>query len=565
MYPTNKQQVETQVDKPEPKASKSRLSKRASVKCSQVDNLLDGPQGPELVPKFSNQTSYQQNKKVSKKMESCPRNRRRSRQDRNSSKSKNNQQQFKDLGPGTTIIVIQKNDEEEDGEYSSKQIENFESLDEEIQKIKHKNYSTNIKQHYRSENRAAKKSNMATQPCQNEQKGKPPLKTTSVDPHKGSGIPKIGERKTPTKAKGFSKTTRLRHKNMSQKSSRTGSIDSESQGKKMKKESSRAALKHKYKKENPAECEPKNIDDLIQGKRDAMGIKPLESALSNYKTVLNENNKLQKLVEEQKTRIKKMREERAQQFKEITKIKEDNKKLETMVKAETPAKARQIRSSYRVNTRDNSNTSIGQKAGTKSPSYRNGKDYTKSAGVPRKEPEKYELHKSDTVKRINTKRNKQQPKIGGKEHSEIISTELLRQSTKELMQHSFSNFKEIEKIYKMEKYDDNFETSFSNKELQRKKSTKAHSFLQKTPTKTTSKSSTNKMSLKMGKSNEAYQFSPNAKLNEVKEESDSKSKNKKNLRSNLDKIKFHPPSPEKNSDSESLEDRVAEHTTNLLK
>ena len=42
------------------------------------------------------------------------------------------------------------------------------------------------------------------------------------------------------------------------------------------------------------------FEDLIQQKKEALGIKPLDSTLSNYRAVQKENEKLQKLVEEQK-------------------------------------------------------------------------------------------------------------------------------------------------------------------------------------------------------------------------------------------------------------------------
>lgn len=56
-----------------------------------------------------------------------------------------------------------------------------------------------------------------------------------------------------------------------------------------------------------------------------MGIKPLESTLSNYREVISQNAKLQKLVEEQKKKIKLMRQERVEQVKELNKHIENEK------------------------------------------------------------------------------------------------------------------------------------------------------------------------------------------------------------------------------------------------
>lgn len=64
------------------------------------------------------------------------------------------------------------------------------------------------------------------------------------------------------------------------------------------------------------------------------------------------------------------------------------------------------------------------------------------------------LERSDTVKKLEPKTTTRvQPKIGGKNHSEVISTELLKKSTQDLMEASFNNVG-LEMIHSMERYDD---------------------------------------------------------------------------------------------------------------
>lgn len=447
----SKEQVSSiEADKPKP----NKVSKEVDA-----DAFFKSTAGPELVPSFSNQTApIIGKKKAIMKPGSCPRNvRRRSRQVRNQSKPKNKQNMLNNLGPGTTIIVIQRN-EESDGSYSTKQIEDFNGLEEEIAKIKsgQKSHSA-LHPQYKSENRPRKKPALNNQSFvyNTTQKGKPPLKSPSnQDNRKGSNIPRIGEKRTPVKNKFGTQANRASMKTLSQKSSRVNSIDSEPQNniKGVKKEIEIGPRSFKYKKQ-VQQPENKGIEDLIQQKKEALGIKPLESTLSNYKTVLNENHKLQKLVEEQKLKIKKMRQERVEQFKIIEQCKENEKKLKLMLKHETPARSRGNRSGFRNNSRDNSNISAGKKI-TKSPNYRIGAEYLKPSENPVEEPDQYQLTKSDTVKRLEPKSGqpRQQPKIGGKDHSEVITTELLKKSTQELMQNSFSNYKEIQKISRMEQY-----------------------------------------------------------------------------------------------------------------
>lgn len=229
MFPIHAKQKEGQGETSDGSDSKYQLSKQISAKNGKVESLLSDKQGPELVPQFSNETAYfGHKKKIMKKTESCPRNRRRSRQDRNQSKPKK-QNTLNDFGPGTTIIVIQRN-EEQDGSYSTKQLQDFDGLEEEIMKLKRNNFSAGGKQQmYRSEHRSRKKPSIYNPSTPNpiEHKGKPPLNSMSQDPFHGSHIPKIGDRKSPIKRKVFGKTVKVSSKNVSQKSSRLNSVDSE--------------------------------------------------------------------------------------------------------------------------------------------------------------------------------------------------------------------------------------------------------------------------------------------------------------------------------------------------
>lgn len=125
------------------------------------------------------------------------------------------------------------------------------------------------------------------------------------------------------------------------------------------------------------------------------------------------------------------------------------------------------------------------------------------------------------------------------------------------MQQSFSNLKEIEKICKLEKHDENFESSFNSSTLDRRKPTKAESYSHKTPVKTTSKGT--KLTLKMGKTNECYQFSPSSsKIDEVNGEESSKKKAKK-----AEVIDFHPKDINKMLDMDEMS--AAESTSILLR
>lgn len=257
-----------------------------------LENFFNQVDNPDLVPAFESQTfQYTNKKKTLVKPGSCPRYRRRSRQDR--IKNKNKKQTLKDLGPGTTIIVIQKN-EEANGSYSTRKIEDFNGLEKEIKKIRDDNKNGANKQLYKSENRMRKRVIAQSQSFVDPkpQKGKPPLKSPTSQGTNGSKIPMIKERKTSMKSKLASTTHRLSAKNISQKSSRVNSIDSEPKNlsKTHKVKSSGLSTKHQAIVPTVI-C---RIDELIQQKKDALGIKPLDSALGNYKAVLEENKKLKK-------------------------------------------------------------------------------------------------------------------------------------------------------------------------------------------------------------------------------------------------------------------------------
>ena len=110
---------------------KLKLSKHTSAQEMDLEDFFNQKSGTELVPKLPNHTpSYVSKNKVVAKPASCPRNRRRSRQDRNKSKPKK-PNVLKELGPGTTIIVIQKS-EDSSGNYNRKDIDDFTGLEEEV-------------------------------------------------------------------------------------------------------------------------------------------------------------------------------------------------------------------------------------------------------------------------------------------------------------------------------------------------------------------------------------------------------------------------------------------------
>ena len=128
-------------------------------------------------------------------------------------------------------------------------------------------------------------------------------------------------------------------KNIHQKSSRVNSIDCDPQStpeiqKKLNKVESKVTGKQLV----------SNFDDLIQQKKEALGIKPLNSTLNNYKVVYNENEKLQKIIKEQKRTIKLMRQEKVEQMKELSKHIEKNKNwIEIIIKYNTQKHSRQIK------------------------------------------------------------------------------------------------------------------------------------------------------------------------------------------------------------------------------
>jgi hypothetical protein len=148
----------------------------------------------------------------------------------------------------------------------------------------------------------------------------------------------------------------------------------------------------------------------------------------------------------------------------------------------------------------------------------------------------HELKKSDTVKRLEPNRDNpvQQPKIGGKNHSEVITAELLRKSTQELMQSSFSNLKGIEKLYKMEKHDENFETHFS-RSIDNKHKQNFEINSRGSPIKGSREMK--KMALHMSRNNEAYKFSPHKdQESKIKQEDANNVKNKIAFEINADKL-----------------------------
>jgi hypothetical protein len=259
------------------------------------------------------------------------------------------------------------------------------------------------------------------------------------------------------------KASKVVNKNVCQKSSRVNSIDNDSQQK--------TAAKKKQNKDEPKEDNKQLVakfEDLIQQKKEALGIKPLNSTLNNYKVVFNENEKLQKIIEEQKRTIKLMRQEKVEQMKELTKHIENEKKLEVMMKHETPVRSRQNKSEYRNKSREGSNFSAHKVSSTKSPAYRTEVDHVKS-NIDKEIASEYALKKSDTAKRLNPSATEiiVQPKIRGKDHNEVITTELLKKSSLEMKKQSFSSLKELERLAKLNRHNLNATSSEMNRSSSR--------------------------------------------------------------------------------------------------
>ena len=103
MFPHHNQKLQS---KDEADQTKPELKMSASIQDLNSDEFFNQEATPELVPKFESQEQLPK-KKVITKPGSWPRQRRRSRQDRGESSTKK-QNVLNELGPGTTIIVIQK-------------------------------------------------------------------------------------------------------------------------------------------------------------------------------------------------------------------------------------------------------------------------------------------------------------------------------------------------------------------------------------------------------------------------------------------------------------------------
>lgn len=537
MYPSNhNKSKEITVEHKEDNQVGPKVTKMTFNDMNDVENFFNQADGTDVVPAFATQTQqYTSKKKALVKPGSCPRYRRRSRKDRIEGKSK--KQTLKDLGPGTTIIVIQKN-KETDGSYNTRKIDDFNELEDEIKKIRGDDKTAAAKPQYKSEARVRKRitqNHSTVGPKQ--QKGKPPIKSPGREADKGSKIPMIKERRTSVNSKLPSASHSLIPKYTSQKSNSVNSVDSDPKQFNKTQKVQGNGMNTKYQSNVPKVVY--RIDELIQQKKDALGIKPLDPALDNYKAVLDENKKLKNTVDDQKLRIKKMRQERVLQFKELSKHKEDKKKLEHIIKQDTPKKNRNNRSNYRADSRDNSNTSVGNKADAKSPKHRYGSEYAKPSKnrLVENEVDDYQLEKSGTVRRLkpNIKKPVQQPKIGGRDHAEVISSELLKKSTQDLMQSSFNNLKEIEKIYKMEKYNENFESEINQNTKNKHKQN--FNFVEGESPAEGSRTMT-KMSMKILRNNESYKLSSHKdQLRKKIDEDKKRNRGKGAFEINADKFK----------------------------
>ncbi|CAI2372799.1 unnamed protein product [Moneuplotes crassus] len=522
MFPNNSKNKPNPEIKVEIQPEPENIVKSRNQNEFEKDPHSNKPSIQESVSQATIGLSAEKLKKI-KTQSTNPRLRRRSRMDRIKSKSKKPAR--KDFAPETTIIVIQKTQENQQS--YTRQIEDFNCLEEEIQKIKEGTMTMGTsKTKYKSENRARPKTSHKNQPfLHSQKKGKPPLVSpTSQDKRKYSQIPRLGEKRESVKSKRGSHASSACAMN-SHKSSRTNSRESKQNMNRTRrtKDASNAYQKRPI---NPHPSSKNNgIEDLIEQKKQALGIKPLDSSMKNYKQVLNENKKLQKIVEEQKQKLRKMRKERVQQVQEMKKEIEEKKKLEQYIKRDTPLKGRKNRSGYRKESRELSNASNDSKIFHKSPNYRYKSEYTKSNTPITDDFKLYGLESCDSEKKTqdHNRCGIQQPKIGGREYSEIISAEILKKSSKQLLQTSFNNPEKIGRIYKMEKYENDYEktlTNFDNNPL-----TKSVSYCEPTTAAENTQKAMPK-SLKKSFKNESILFSPNKTLGQ---------NNRKDLQSTTDR------------------------------
>ena len=235
-----------------------------------------------------------------KMSESWPRLRRRSRQDRNQIKPKK-QKTIQKISTGTTIIVIQKNEEiNEVGD--STIMDNASEAEDNILKIAYDANNGN-RAHWKSENRNGKTNQQNRSFCGNQTstKGKPPMNSPKTNENKFELFkPKYSDLKQKSfKQNSIKLGQKSLSNNLSQSFHKTSAQEINSQ-RSQNPENKSTKSPRKLVQKQPIMHIMTKFEDLIQQKKEALGIKPLNSTLSNYKAVLSENEKLHKLVEEQK-------------------------------------------------------------------------------------------------------------------------------------------------------------------------------------------------------------------------------------------------------------------------
>lgn len=137
---------------------------------------------------------------------------------------------------------------------------------------------------------------------QTSSKAKPPMNSPKADEQNFNYFkPKYSElkRRTDKQNSGCKTGQKSLSKNLSQSFHKTSTHDLNSQTAANQENKNSKSPRKQIQKQAIVHIITK-FEDLIQQKKEALGIKPQNSALSNYKAVLFENEKLHKLVEEQK-------------------------------------------------------------------------------------------------------------------------------------------------------------------------------------------------------------------------------------------------------------------------
>lgn len=111
------------------------------------------------------------------------------------------------------------------------------------------------------------------------------------------------------------------------------------------------------------------------------------------------------------------------------------------MKSETPVRSRQNRSGFRKDSRDSSNVSNDGKMLVFSPNQKQKTKASKYAGDKNDISEYYQMSLKDDGEMEDRAKTLVQPKIGGKDHSQMLSAEIFRKPNIEMKKQSFSTLK----------------------------------------------------------------------------------------------------------------------------